>query len=415
MTPLEIIPTIVTFVFLLITLSYYLIIFMKKKEAKKEKRFSSITIIIPAHNEEEYLAECIESAIKADFEGKKELIVVDDGSKDKTAEIASRYPVKVIKKAHTGKADSVNTAIASAKGELIAIIDADSCIRKDALIEVIKEVEKENTAAASCVVKVKNRKNPICMWLHIEQIYNSLIRSSLSKTNANIVTPGPLSVYRKKELIEVGGLSKKGFAEDVDISIKLIRKGWRVGFSDNAVAETNMPSDIKGFLRQRTRFARGIIGIIKKHMRLNKHPIDLYTLPLLLFNYIQAVIMGTFIIYQITSGYITYFLSKGVYFNIYVAKFLFEWFSIIGFIRWLSDILLGQTPLTFLAAAGIASTLLSYPLYIYAIMKYDKKLDARHIIPIFFMFPFWLLVMAIYIACIPEYFRKDPDNKWDKN
>ncbi len=418
MNLLEHLPTIITFLFLLIIFSYYVLIFIRVKKPKKEKSFSSLTVIVPAHNEERYIKECLDSVIQADFKGTKEIIVVDDGSKDKTTEIVTKYfqgKVKLIKKEHTGKSDSINKAISIAKGELIAIVDGDSYIQKDALQEIVGEVERKNVVAASCVVRVHNRKRFICMWVHIEQIYNSLIRYILTKINANVVTPGPLSVYRKKELLSVGGFSRKGFSEDIDVTIRLIRKGYKVGFAKKAISETNMPYKPKEFLRQRTRFARGMIDILKRHLSINKAIIDIYTLPLFLFSYIQAIIMGSLTIFQLSSGYYTYFISQGVYFNLHVAKFFFEWFSIIGFLRWGFEALSGQIPLTFITIIGIVSTCLTYPLYLFAILRYDKRIDIWHIIPLFFMFPFWLMIMIIYIICLPEYFRKKQINIWKKN
>ena len=408
-------PTIITFIFLLTILSYYILLFMKQKKPKQILKFSSITIIIPAHNEEEYIAEAIESVRKAEFDGKKQIIIVDDGSIDKTYEIASKYKgVKVIRTRHSGKSNSLNKALSYAKGDLVAIVDGDSCINKDALKIMTKEVERKNVVGATGIVKVRNRDKFICMWVHIEQLYNSLIRLLLSKINANIVTPGPLSMYRRKNVMEVGGFSTRGFSEDIDITIRLIRRGYKIGFAEKAVAETNMPYDVKGFLRQRTRFARGILNVFKRHTQLNKTIIDIYTLPLLLFAYIQAIIMGSFIIYQIVFGYFTYFFSKAIYFNFEVLKFFFEWFSIVGFAKWFFGIFSGQTPLTFVAIIGIASTLLSYPLFFLAIIKFDRKFDLKHLIPIFFMFPFWLLIMVIYILMVPDYFRKQY-NIWKKN
>ena len=415
---LKYLPSIITFFFLLIILSYYVLLFAKTKKTPPQSHFSSITVIILAHNEEEYIQQCMDSVISAEFKGKKEIIVVDDGSKDKTADIASQYiskGIRLIRKKHTGKSDSINKALSLSKGELIAIVDGDSYIHKNALVEITKEVERKNVVAASCVVRVKNRRKFICMWLELEQIYNSLIRQILSKLNANIVTPGPLSIYRKKELSDVGGFSTKGFSEDIDVTIRLIRRGYNIGFSDKAITETNMPYYFNGFLKQRIRFARGIIHIFKQHLKWNKTIIDLYTLPLFLFGYIQAVIMGSFTLYQIMSGYTTYFLSKGVIFDIYALKFFFEWFSIVGVVKWAIGIFLGATPLTFANIIGIFSTLLIYPLYFYAILKYSKRFEMQHLFALFFMFPFWLIVMAIYIICLPEYFRKEQYNFWKKN
>jgi len=416
MSLMDIVSTVITIIFLLVVLSYYILIFIKHKKPKSTHKFSSITVIIPAHNEERYIGEAINSVIDSDWEGKKEIIVVDDGSKDKTAEIASSFEkVKLIRTEHSGKSASVNKALAIAKGELIAVVDGDSYIHKNSLKEVAKEVERDNIVAACCPVRVRNRKKFICMWLHIAEIYYSLMRGLFSKINANITTPGPLSIYRKKELMDIGGFSTDVFSEDADVAIRLIRKGYKIGFAETAIAETNMPYDIKGFLRQRTRFARGLIKLLKKHMQLNTTAIDLYTLPIFLFGYIQSVIMGSLTIYNVISGYITYFYSKGMYLNWWVVKFFFEWFSMVGFVKWMISIANGQTPLTLLAGVGIISTLLTYPLYLAAIYKFDKKIDIWHIIPIVFMAPFWLVIMVIYLLCVPEYFRKNQYNRWKKN
>lgn len=415
---LQYLPAAITFIFLLVILSYYILFFVKLKKPKQERKFTSISIIIPAHNEEKYIADAIESVLNADFDSKKQVLIIDDGSTDRTYEIALKYAkqgVEVIKTGHSGKSASLNRALTRSMGELIAIVDGDSCIQKDALNIMAKELEGNNVAAATGVVKVKNRKKFICMWAHIEQLYNSLIRMLFSRVNANIVTPGPLSMYRKKELLEANGFSTQGFSEDIDIAIKLIRKGYKIGFAEKAIAETNMPYDTKGFLRQRTRFARGILNIFKKHMKLNNTVIDIYTLPLFLFSYVQAIIMGAFTIYQISSGYLTYFASKGIYINLAVIKFFFEWFSIVGFAKWSFGVITGVAPLTFVTIAGIVSTLLSYPLFILAIAKFDRKFDLWHLIPIFFMFPFWLVIMLIYILMAPDYFSKKQHNIWKKN
>ena len=125
--------------------------------------------------------------------------------------------------------------------------------------------------------------------------------------------------------------------------------------------------------------------------------------------------MGSLTIYQITSGYVKYFASQGIFMSFGVLKFFFEWFSIIGFVRWTYSVFSGQTELTVLAFVGIVSTLLSYPLFLFAILKFDRKFDLWHLIPFFFMFPFWLLIMVIYITYLPEYFRKRQYNIWKKN
>jgi len=412
---IELLGYLITTAFLLVILSYYFLFFIRRKKSKGEK-FSSLTVIIPAHNEENFIEECIKSVLNAGFNGRKQVIVVDDGSSDNTVPVVKKFGGKIdlIRTKHQGKSKSINTALKQAKGELIAIVDADSIIEKNSLDELSSVVSQKGFAGATCPVKVKNRKRFLGLWMHIEQIYNSLMRDLLSKVNANITTPGPLSMYRKKNLFEVDGFSEKGYSEDVDITIKLIRKGYKIGFSGNTSSSTNMPSTLNGFVRQRFRFARGLVFILKNHLKYNKKLIDIYTLPILVFSYIQAVIMSVLLLYQVFSGYFTYFFSKGMYFDLHVLRFFLEWFSIVGFVKWFFGIFTGSTPLTVFTLVGIISSLLTYPLYFIAILKFDRKIDVFHLIPIAFMFPFWLVVMVIYTLSFPEFFIREQRNIWEK-
>lgn len=415
---LNLLPTIITTIFFLTLFSYYIILLIPKKNQKIVKSYSSISVIIPAHNEQEFISDCITSVLEADFKGKKQIIVVDDGSSDNTVKIVEKFQskqVELIKTNHTGKSDSINTALKNSTGELIAIVDADSYISKNSLTEMAKEVGKNNIVGASCVVKVKNKKKFLCLWPQVELLYNSLIRSILTKIGANIVTPGPLAVYRKKELLEIDGFSTDGFSEDIDVTIRLIRKGYKIGFSEKAVSETNMPYKIKEFLRQRFRFARGMLKVFKKHLQINKTIIDLYSLPLFVFMYIQAIIMGSFTIYQIINGYLKYFVSQGIFFSYHVFTFFLDWFTILGFIKWFYGIFLGTTPLNLVNIIGIFATMLSYPLFIHSAIKFNKKLDIIYLIPFFLMAPFWWFLTIIYLIALPEMFRKKQYNIWKKN
>ena len=418
----SIISNSLTAIFLLIVISYYFLLIKKAKRKYSKEKFSSISIIIPAHNESKYIVDCLKSVVAARFPGKKEIIVIDDGSKDRTYDIAKNFiskyckddDIKLLKHKHSGKADTVNKGLKIAKGELIATVDADSIIEKESLVEAIKLFHNKKVAVVCSIVKVKNRKSVIGMWLHVEQLYNSLLRSLFSKINVNIVAPGPLSLYRKKQLEDIGGFSNKGFSEDVDVALRFIKKGYTVECAEKCVSETNMPIDIQGFFRQRRRFARGWINIFKRHLRINHTFIQIYTLPLAFFGYLQAIVFGFLTIYNLTSGYITYFASKGIYFNEHVVKFVLEWFSIIGIINWFSRVISGIDPLTVITVIGIAASLLVYPLYIWSIIKYDKHISFWHIIPLFFMFPFWFVIMIVYLINLPELFIKHQHNIWTK-
>ncbi len=416
--PINAITLLIQVIFSLVLLSYFFLILYPEKREKKKKRFSSITVIVPVHNEEKYIAGCINSIKEAEFNGKKKIIVVNDGSTDKSSEIINSMKKDIdiiINMPHKGKANAINKALEKTDTELFAVVDGDSVIKKDALQKVSDELGKKNVAAATTVVKVKNTNKIVCLWLHLEQLYNSLIREIQTKINANITTPGPLSVYRTETVKKLGGFSKKGYAEDVDIAVRIIRDKKKIGFVSNTYVYTNMPYTPKEFSRQRLRFCQGVINIISRHLRLNTMAIDIYTFPILLFSYFQAVIMGSIMSYKIIHDYIVYFIDKGIIFNIHSLVFLVEWFSAIGFFHWVIKIIRGSEPLTVIAFLSIISTLMTFPLFFIAIIKYDKKITLKHIFALVFMNAFWFVVMMFQIVSFPEFFNKKRKNIWKKN
>jgi len=412
---IELIATVVTAIFLLFVLSYYVLLFIPAHK-RHPQFFKSITIIIPARNEAPYIEACIRSVQQAAWDGTKQIIVVNDGSLDATGELIRTIPgiTIITNKTHLGKSASMNIALKDATGDVVAIVDGDSEIAVDALKELAREVSRKDVAGAAAVVKVKNRNKFLNIWVHIELLYASLLRSIFSKVHANVTTPGALSMYRRDVLQSVGGFNTQGFSEDLDIAIRMIRNGYKIGFSDRAVSYTNMPDDTKGFLRQRTRLARGMIHVLKKQFQLNGTIIDLYTLPLFLFTYLQAIIMGGIILWQIGSGYWTYFAAYGEYMNLSVLKFFFEWFSIVGTIKWMISVF-QYSQWTLGNLVGILSSLLTYPLFLFAIIKYDRRFGLTHAFPLFFMFPFWFLLMMIYLVSTPEIFFSKQYNRWKKN
>lgn len=414
----EIINLIFTFIFTLILLSYFILLFYKRKKKPKEKEFNSITVIIPVHNEEKYIQECIKSVKDANFKGIKKIIVVNDGSIDNSKKLIEEVLDKediFLNFNHQGKSKSINKALELVETDLIAIVDGDSTIEKNSLNILKEEIEQENVSAVTTVVKVKNTNKFICLWLHLEQLYNSLIRDIQSKINANITTPGPLSLYRTKDIKKIGGFSIKRYSEDVDITIRLIRLGKKVVFSNKTFSSTNMPYTFKEFSRQRKRFCKGMINMFTKHLRFNKLAIDIYTFPILLFTYLQAVIMGSLTLFNIITGYNQYFFQKGIFFNVDVLRFFLDWLSITGFINWTIRILSFQEPFTTVAFFGIFSTLMTIPLYLVAIIKYDKTFNLKHLFPFLFMNSFWLIVMFYQIISTPEFFNKKRMNIWKKN
>lgn len=416
MDVLSVVQLVFTVLSFLFVLSYYVLLFVPRQASRREHHFSSVSFIVPVHNEEAYIAQAIASIKAASFHGTKQIIVIDDGSSDGSFSLLRKMEgIILLQTAHLGKAAALNKGLSVATGEVIAIVDGDSYVRPDALHHLVRVLEEKNVAAACCPVRVRNRKGLFTMWLHLSEIYYSLLRSLFAKLNANITTPGPLSVYRRDVLVALGGFSEEGFAEDADIAVRLIRRGYRVGFSEQAIAETNMPHTLRWIWWQRTRFARGLVNLLRRHMRFGKGFVDVYVFPLMLFGYLQGLIMGLITVYQMISGYLVYFYGQGVVFSIDVALFFFNWLSLFGFFSWALDVAVGSAPLTILSGIAIVSSLLTYPLYILAFLRYDKKIDLWHVLPFLFLTPFWLFLMAAQFASLQDYFHSRQRNIWKKN
>jgi len=162
--------TTITTIFFIVVASYYVLLFLKIKKPDYHKKFHSITVIIPAHNEERYIAACIQSVQDAAFDGPKQILVVDDASRDATPQILKTIKgiTVMTNRHHTGKSASMNKALQRATGDLVAIVDGDSTIQQDALVELARELTRERVAAAAAVVRVQNRKAFLCVSYYLE-------------------------------------------------------------------------------------------------------------------------------------------------------------------------------------------------------------------------------------------------------
>jgi hypothetical protein len=262
-----------------------------------------LTVVVPARNEAAGIGDCLRSLQAAAFVGTRTIVVVDDGSDDDTARIAEGFGVTVIRTEHLGKARAINAALRVSHGELVAVVDADSVIAPDALVEAAARFTAPEVAAVCATVKVRNRRTLLGMWLHIEQLFNSVLRAAFAKLNATIVTPGPLSVYRRAALDRVGGFSPDGYSEDVDIALRLLAAGYRVDAAPRAISETTMPVSARGFVRQRLRFTRGWIHVFRAHLRPGRTAAALLALPLALYGFAQSVVMSALMTTALAGAY----------------------------------------------------------------------------------------------------------------
>ncbi len=315
--PVELIPSGLTITFWYTFLTIPLAAYHKYRELREistiPRRYPSVTVIVPAFNEEKVIARTLEALIEADYPN-KEIIVVDDGSTDRTLTIAMSYRdfgVKVFHKENGGKWSAINYGLRFAKGEIIVVVDADSIIGRDALKELVKRFSEPNVVAVCGNVKILNRTNFLTKCQALEYISSlSIYRRALDIARAVPVVPGALGAFRKSALEEVGFYDKDTIVEDFDITIKLLKMGDVVQASSNAFVYTEAPQTLKDLYRQRMRWYRGNFQVILKHPDTFLNPrygvLQRFTMPYVLSSMIFLPIAGIVVlasaIYSVLIG-----------------------------------------------------------------------------------------------------------------
>ncbi len=250
---------------------------VKAKEAPKllyrdDLSLPMISLIVPAYNEGLVIQAAVRSLLLLDYPN-FEIIVIDDGSTDDTYERAMEVaaedlsvPVRVITKKNGGKAEALNTGIVVAKGEFILNMDGDSKLTRNTLRACIRHFENPKVGAVAGNVKVINREN---IWTRIQALEYveglAMARKAQSFMRVVNIIPGPLGMFRKSVLQQVGGYDHDTFAEDCDLTLKVLMRGWHIAYEHSAVAWVETPSRLLDLLKQRYRWTRGILQATKKH------------------------------------------------------------------------------------------------------------------------------------------------------
>ena len=243
----------------------FLLLYLEEAEGMedpKPKRFPSVSIIVPAYNEGEHIAKTIKSLLSLEYPGKKEVIVVNDGSTDGTGNVARRFVKKgvaVIDKPNGGKASAMNLGISRAKGELVAVLDADSIVAGDALLHMVGYFDDPEVAAVTPMMKVWESRTPVQKLQKAEYILNSFMKKLLEQLDAITVTPGPFSVYRRSVFRKLGGFDEKTITEDQEIALRIQRANLRIASSVGAVVYTDAPESLRELYLQRKRWYTGFL------------------------------------------------------------------------------------------------------------------------------------------------------------
>jgi cellulose synthase/poly-beta-1,6-N-acetylglucosamine synthase-like glycosyltransferase len=270
-------------------------------------------VVIPAHNEERVIAKALGALDMARAPG-VEVIVVDDGSTDATADIARSFPVRVIRQPQGGKAAALNTGIAAAGGEVIVVLDADTVLDPDFLDAVAPHFTDPAVGAVAGNIKVGNRGSVLARLQALEYVVSlDLDRRTQDMLGVIAVVPGAAGAFRRAALADVGGYPGDTLVEDADLTVALLKGGWRIHYEPTALAYTEAPEGIADALRQRRRWAYGTIQVLAKHAGSLLHPsagrVGLLGLPWMLLSQVVMPVGGpvadAFLLYLLLVGRFT--------------------------------------------------------------------------------------------------------------
>jgi len=234
---------------------------------KKFSVYPKITFGIPAFNEAGTILKTVRSILATDYPvGKREIIVVDDGSTDGTVSIVRKFAVKhpelrVISKKNGGKASALNVALKNATGEFFAVVDADSRISANSVKKSLSNFTDKSIGAVISRVRVDTPKTFLERIQRFEYIMSSMTRKIMCNFGTLYMTPGVLSVYHTSVLRKLGGFThdKRNLTEDLEIAMRLKSNGYLIKMEPESITYTHVPDTFSSLWRQRVRWARGYI------------------------------------------------------------------------------------------------------------------------------------------------------------
>lgn len=245
---------------------------VESEAAGDDRALPRVTIIVPVFNEEAVIGSALRSLLRLDYPA-YDVIVVDDGSTDDTRGVAARLAgdhgratLRVVTKANGGKASALNAGIAQARTAHVVCMDGDSRLAPDALRHAMRHFADERVAAVAGNVKVVNRNNVWTRLQALEYIEGlNMPRRAQGFMRAVTIVPGPIGIFRRDVLQAVGGYETDTFAEDADVTLKIVTAGWHIVYEERAVAWTEAPETYLDLVKQRYRWTRGILQALRKH------------------------------------------------------------------------------------------------------------------------------------------------------
>ena len=249
-----------------------------KRELKPLQRYPLVSIIVPCFNEEKVVEKAVKSLLDINYPN-FDILVVDDGSTDLTLLLAkaleTNKQVRVIYQKNRGKAEALNRGIHEAMGEYFFAIDADSLIDPDVFKHGVPYLESDSKiAAVAGNVIVGNAHNLLTSFQVLEYVVGlNFLKSAQSFLSIVTIVPGPVGLFRRSAVMQVGGYQSTTYAEDCDLTIRLLMEGFRTVYCKDMKAITEAPETYTELMKQRYRWSRGTFQAVKVNSYWLFHPL----------------------------------------------------------------------------------------------------------------------------------------------
>lgn len=280
-----------------------------------------ISVLMPAYNEEVWITSSVARTLALRYPD-IEVVVINDGSSDATMtkleeafELSPVLPtyrkqletahvrsiqrsriepnLVVVNKDNGGKADALNVGLNIASGELVCAIDADTIVSADALLQLVEPfLSRSDTVAVGGTIRLINGavpaderlthtapKRPLLGAQTVEYVRSFLVgRLGWNALGGSLVISGAFGVFDRERMVDIGGYNPSSIGEDMELVVRLRRKGYdegrfdRVAFVPNPVAWTEAPSTWRTLARQRNRWFRGLLDVLVRHRDMVLNP-----------------------------------------------------------------------------------------------------------------------------------------------
>ncbi len=382
---------------------FYLVTFLENKNkivTRKGKillkTYPAVTIIVPCWNEQDTIQKTVQSLLNLNYpKDKLNLFLVDDGSTDNTWNVIKtfeKYPnVTTLKKENGGKHSALNLGLENLKTDYIGCLDADSVADTESLVRIMSYFEEDPTVmAVAPSIMVHNSKTVIQRAQKAEYYMAVYVKKMLAFINGIHVTPGPLTIFRRKVFDDLGPYRHAHNTEDMEIAYRMQKNGYRIDQCNDAYVYTNTPPTVKKLYKQRLRWIYGFINntIDYKEILLKKK-------------------YGNFAMFTVPAGVVSIFAASYLFFRVLqtIGDFLYQKlikFQAVGFefgtkIPTFDPFFINTQVFFFITIFLYASVILSMVLGQRILKeKWSLSLDMIYFFFIFSVIaPFWLM-KAVY-------------------